>query len=102
MPRAAGEAAAGDWRGRGTHQAGEGEAQVPGAQGPGERVGLCDNQDSQGADPPPLSLHVGAADKNDLNEEISPLLPTGIGERYCQTISNLGHAALLRRCELPL
>jgi hypothetical protein len=37
-----------------------------------------------------------------LNEEIAPLLPTGIGERYSQTISNLGHAALLRRCELPL
>jgi hypothetical protein len=36
-----------------------------------------------------------------LNEEIIPLLPTGIGERYSQTISNLGHAALLRRCETP-
>jgi hypothetical protein len=24
-----------------------------------------------------------------------------IGERFSQTISNLGHAALLRRCELP-
>ncbi len=51
---------------------------------------------------PPLSLHVGMASKNYLNEEITPLLPTGIGERYCETISNLGHAALLRRCELPL
>ncbi len=31
------------------------------------------------------------------------LLPTGtgIGERYSQTISNLGHVALLRRCKLP-
>ncbi len=36
--------------------------------------------------------------KNHLNEEITPLLPTGIGERFSQTISNLGHAALLRRC----
>ena len=27
--------------------------------------------------------------------------PLGIGERFSQTISNLGHAALLRRCELP-
>jgi hypothetical protein len=55
VPRTAGEAAAGDWRGlgRGTHQAGEGEAQVPGAQGPGKRVGLCDSQDSQSADPSP-------------------------------------------------
>jgi hypothetical protein len=91
VPRTAGEAAAGDWRGRGFHQAGEGEAQVPGAQGPGKRVGLCDNRDSQGAEPPPpLSLHVGAAGKNNLNEEINPILLTGIGERYCQTISNLG------------
>ncbi len=31
-----------------------------------------------------------------------PLLPTGIAERFSQTISNLGHAALLRRCVLPL
>jgi hypothetical protein len=27
---------------------------------------------------------------------------TGIAKRYGQTISNLGHAALLRRYELPL
>jgi hypothetical protein len=40
--------------------------------------------------------------KNHLNEEITPLIPTGIGERFRQTISNLGHGALLRRCELPL
>jgi hypothetical protein len=40
--------------------------------------------------------------KNHLNEEITPLLPTGIGERFSQTISNLGHAALLRRCEIPI
>jgi hypothetical protein len=40
-----------------------------------------------------------------LNEEIVPLLPTRIGEQYSQTISNLsnlGHASLLRLCELPL
>ncbi len=36
------------------------------------------------------------------NEESTPLHPTGIGERYSQTISNLGHAALLRQDELPL
>jgi hypothetical protein len=34
--------------------------------------------------------------------KIPPLLPTRIGERYSQTISNLCHAALLRRCEFPL
>jgi hypothetical protein len=33
--------------------------------------------------------------KNLLNEEITPLLPTGIGERFSQTISNLGPSALL-------
>jgi hypothetical protein len=43
----------------------------------------------------------GKAGRNHLNEEITPLLPTGIGERFSQTISNLGHAALLRRYELP-
>jgi hypothetical protein len=32
----------------------------------------------------PLPLHVATASgKNNLNEEITPLLPTGIGERYC-------------------
>jgi hypothetical protein len=34
----------------------------------------------QGADHP-LPLHVATAGKNHLNEEITPLLPTGIGER---------------------
>jgi hypothetical protein len=44
--------------------------------------------------PPPLFLHVATAGKNHLNEKITSLLPTGMGERYCQSISNLGHAAL--------
>jgi hypothetical protein len=44
--------------------------------------------------PTPPPLHERLAGKNHLNEEITPLLPTGTGERYCQTISNLGHAAL--------
>jgi hypothetical protein len=39
------------------------------------------------------------AGRNNLNGKITPLLPIGIGERYSPTISNLGHAALLRRCE---
>ncbi len=56
----------------------------------------------QGAEPHPPSSTRGKTGRNHLNEEISPLLPTGIGERFSQTISNLGHAALLRRCELPL
>jgi hypothetical protein len=47
--------------------------------------------------PPPL--RVG---RNHLKEEIIHLLPTGIAEIYTQTISNLGHAALLRRYKLPL
>jgi hypothetical protein len=57
---------------------------------------------TQGADPSPLPLHVATAGENRLNEEIATLLPTGIGERYCQAISDLGLAAHLRRCELPL
>jgi hypothetical protein len=53
----------------------------------------------QGADPLPPPRRVAKAGRNYLNEEIiTPLLPTGIGEQYSQTISNLGHAALL----LPL
>jgi hypothetical protein len=39
--------------------------------------------------------------RNHLNEEITPLLPTRIGERFSPNISNLGHAALMSRCELP-
>jgi hypothetical protein len=55
-----------------------------------------------GCRPSPLPLRVTKSGRNTLNEKISPHLPTGIAERYIQTISNLGHAALLRRCELPL
>ncbi len=42
----------------------------------------------QGADPSPFPIphHVGTAGKNYLNVEITPLLSTGIGERYCQSI----------------
>jgi hypothetical protein len=53
----------------------------------------------QGADPPPPPppLRVAKAGRNHLNEEIAPLLPAWIGERYSQSISNLGHVTLLRR-----
>jgi hypothetical protein len=47
-------------------------------------------------DPLPLPLSTAKAGRNHLNESKAPLLLTGIGERYSQTISNLGHAALLR------
>jgi hypothetical protein len=60
------------------------------------------NVNTQGADSLPLPLRVAKTGKNQLNKEITPLLPTGIGRRFSQTISNLGHAALLRLCELPL
>jgi hypothetical protein len=36
--------------------------------------------------PPPVPLHVATANKNHLNEEIVPLLPTEIGEGYSQII----------------
>jgi hypothetical protein len=36
--------------------------------------------------PSPLPLRVAKAGKNHLNEEITPILPTGIGERFSQTI----------------
>ncbi len=51
-----------------------------------------DTIQSQGADPLPLPLRVAKAVRNHLNEEITPLLRTGIGERCSRTISNLGHA----------
>ncbi len=37
--------------------------------------------------PTPLPLRVAKAGRNNLNNEITPLLPTWIGERYSQTIS---------------
>jgi hypothetical protein len=43
----------------------------------------------QGADPLPPSSTRGKAGRNHLNEEIIPLLSTGIGERYSHTISIL-------------
>jgi hypothetical protein len=51
---------------------------------------------SQGGDPRPPSSRRGKAGRSHLNGEITPVLPTGIGERFSKTISNLGHAALLR------
>ncbi len=60
------------------------------------------SSNTQGAGPLPPSSTVAKAGRNYLNEEITPLLPTGIGERHSQTISNLGPAALLHRCELLL
>jgi hypothetical protein len=38
--------------------------------------------------PPPPPVRVAKTGKNHMNEEIIPLLPTGIGERFSQTISN--------------
>jgi hypothetical protein len=49
--------------------------------------------DTTGCRPTP-PLHVATAGKNNFNEEITPLLPIGIGELYCQTISNIRHASI--------
>jgi hypothetical protein len=46
--------------------------------------------------PPNLPTREAKAGRNHLKEEITPFLPTRIGERCIQTILNLGHAALLR------
>ncbi len=51
---------------------------------------------------PPRPLRVAKPGKNHLNKEITPLLPTGLDERFSQTTSNLEYAALLRRCKLHL
>ncbi len=40
---------------------------------------------AQGAGPLPPSSTVAKASRNHLNEDITTLLPAGIGERYCQT-----------------
>ncbi len=50
--------------------------------------------------PPALPRSAGKAGRIHLNEINFPLLPTGRGERYSQTLSNLCQAELLRRCEL--
>ncbi len=47
--------------------------------------------------PPPLLLREGRQVEIIRDEEITPLLPTGKGERFSQTISKLGHVARLRR-----
>ncbi len=52
--------------------------------------------------PTPPSLPLGKAGKSFEGGNYPPSSPTGIGERYSQTISNFEHAALLRPCELPL
>jgi hypothetical protein len=52
--------------------------------------------------PPPPSGTKSGSSSYPFNEQNIPLLPTGVGERYSQTKSNLCQAALLRRCELPL
>jgi hypothetical protein len=36
----------------------------------------------QGADHLPLPLRIAKTGRNHLNEEFTPLLPTGIGERF--------------------
>ncbi len=45
--------------------------------------------------PSPLPLYVTMVDRNHLNEEITPLLPTGIGEWYSQTISKFRSCSAL-------
>ncbi len=52
--------------------------------------------------PSPLPLHVAKTGRTHLNKEITSLLPTGIGERYCQTISNLNLDMQRSFAELPL
>jgi hypothetical protein len=55
-----------------------------------------------GCRPPPSFLYAREGSQKPFERGNYPLLPTGIGERFSQTISNLGHSALLRRYELPL
>jgi hypothetical protein len=57
---------------------------------------------STGCRPSPLSSTCRDGRLKSFERGNYPLLPTGIGGRCSQTISNLGHAALLCRCEIPL
>jgi hypothetical protein len=58
---------------------------------------------SKGADPFPPIIYAKEGRQNSFEpKKLPPFLPTGIGERYSQTILNLGHAALLRRSKIPL
>jgi hypothetical protein len=66
------------------------------------KINKTEEADHRVPTPSHLPRRVAKAGRNHLNEEITPLFPTGIGEEYSQTISNLEHAELLRRCELPL
>jgi hypothetical protein len=66
----------------------------------------ADSLSSQSADPPPPGhppLPPRPRRQVEIIERVKwpHLLPTGIGERYSQTILDLCQAALLRRCELP-
>jgi hypothetical protein len=46
-------------------------------------IGYCSPSDPHGADPlPPSSTCIAKTGRNHLNEEFTPLLPTGIGERF--------------------
>ncbi len=51
--------------------------------------------------PPPLPLRLAKAGGKSFEPGNTPLLPTGIGERYGQTISNLGHVVIAPMCDLP-
>ncbi len=44
---------------------------------------------------PPPSTTRAKTSRNNLNDEIIRLLPTGIGERYSQTISNLANKRIV-------
>ncbi len=56
----------------------------------------------QCADPPPSFLYTWRRHVKIIwTRKLPPTSPTGIGDRYWQTISNLGHAELLRRFWTP-
>ncbi len=61
-----------------------------------KRVTACYQTGPQDADRLPTSSKRGKAGRNHLNEEITPLLPTAIGELFWPNRNNLGHAALQR------
>jgi hypothetical protein len=65
------------------------------------RNNLCWLQAYRVPNPSHLPLRAAKTGKNHCWTRKLPHHPTGIGERFRQTISNLGHAALLRWCELP-
>jgi hypothetical protein len=53
-----------------------------------KKQGQIQHEDHTARIPSPLPLHIAKTGRNNLNEEFTPLLPTGIGERFLPNLIN--------------